>query len=161
MWGSSLQWLCLNERLKAVLEKYLVPQQGCGRVGHGSLEQAMYFKKIVSQAIARVKQSQGVEGAEAVEPMYVCFTDALKAYDRVWRGGLYMALFYYGVRGKLLEMVMLWLDRARAETVWNGTKGPEVKLEQGLRQGCAMSPLLYCIFLNVFVGKAPRLGGGG
>ena len=87
MWGSSLQWLCLNERLKAVLEKYLVPQQGCGRVGHGSLEQAMYFKKIVSQAIARVKQSQGVEGAEAVEPMYVCFTDALKAYDRVWRGG--------------------------------------------------------------------------
>ena len=74
---------------------------------------------------------------------------------------MYMALFYYGVRGKLLEMVMLWLDRARAETVWNGTKGPEVKLEQGLRQGCAMSPLLYCIFLNVFVGKAPRLGGGG
>ena len=148
--------MLMLERVKTILQGYLVPQQGCGRPGHGSMEQAMYFKNLITQTLAGLR-NQDTAATPVQEPMFVCFTDAMKAYDRVWRDGLYVAMFYYGVRGTLLKMIRMWLDRAKAETMWNGTKGPVVRVEQGLRQGCAMAPLMYCIFLNLFVDTAPGL----
>ena len=144
----AMVWL---ERMQKVADRYLVVQQGCGRRKHGATDQALYFKRLVKEAIKNVGDD-GVGGAK----VYACFTDAAKAYDRVWRDGLYLALFFYGIRGTMLKMVMLWLDRACAETVWNGTKGPVVRLRQGVRQGCPMSPLFYEMFLNVFVGIIPE-----
>ena len=129
----TMVWL---ERLQKVADRYLVAQQGCGRKHHGALDQALYFKMLVKEAISKVD-----DDGEAGAKVYACFTDAAKAYDRVWRDGLYMALFFYGIRGTMLHMIMLWLDNACAVTMWNGTQGPKVHLEQGVRQGCSMSPL--------------------
>ena len=55
------------------------------------------------------------------------------------------------MRGKLLKNVVRWLDRAAATTYWEGNTGPSVELQQGLRQGCVLSPILYCGFVNMQV----------
>ena len=60
-----------------------------------------------------------------------------------------------GVRGAMWHIIQEWLNNARACTTWNGVRGPTVKLEEGLRQGCVLSPILYCIFINCFVAKQP------
>ena len=56
-----------------------------------------------------------------------------KAYDQVWRDGLYLTLYSMGVRGAMWHIIQEWLNNARACTTWNGVRGPTVKLEEGLR----------------------------
>ena len=90
------------------------------------------------------------------EGMHAFFADAHKAYDQVCRDGLYLTLYTQGVRGKLWATVQAWLNGAVAVTEWNGVRGPQVALQQGLRQGCVLSPILYCAFINVFLAEAPR-----
>ena len=50
---------------------------------------------------------------------------------------------------------MAWQDSSTAFTTWNGVKGPKVELQQGLRQGCVLSPILYCAFINCFLLEKP------
>ena len=83
--------------------------------------------------------------------VYALFADVHKEYDQVWREGLYFILYAQGLRGPLWRMVRAWLDGAQAETEWNGVRGPVVCLEQGLRQGCVLSPILYCSFINALL----------
>ena len=92
----------------------------------------------------------GMEGA------YALFADqhAHKCYDQVWRNGLYYALFYQGVRGQLWDSARAWLNSSQAYTTWNGTLGPKVSLEQGVRQGFVLSPILEYAFGNCFLLKA-------
>jgi hypothetical protein len=92
---------------------------------------------------------------EGTKEFYAMFADLHKCYDQVWRDGLYFALYLQGVRGHMLEMIMAWLDGSEASTVWRGAKGPVVQQEQGLRQGCVLSPILFCAFANAFTLKAP------
>ena len=97
------------------------------------------------------------DGAGAQPGAYALFADVAKAYDQdlVWSDGLYLTLYSMGVRGAMWHIIQEWLNNARACTTWNGVGGPTVKLAKGLRQGCVLSPILYCIFINRFVAKQP------
>ena len=88
---------------------------------------------------------------------YASFADVAKAYDQVWRDGLYLTLYSMGVRGAMWHIIQEWLNNATctACTTWNGVRGPTVVLEEGLCQGCVLSPILYCIFNNWFLTKKP------
>ena len=54
-----------------------------------------------------------------------------------------------------MAMVKTWLEGSEAVTSWRGTRGPMVRQEQGLRQGCVLSPILFCAFANTFLLEAP------
>ena len=90
--------------------------------------------------------------------VYALFADVSKAYDQVWRSGLYSLLYVYGVRGKMWQIIQQWLDNATATTKWNGTLGPCVPLAEGLRQGCVLSPILYCVFISAMLSTKPSGG---
>ena len=128
----------LLPRLAKVLEPTLALVQGCGKKGSGAMEHLWSFHAVVREAIQE-------------KPVYTLFADVHKAYDQVWREGLYFALYAAGVRGRAWYCVQRWLDTATATPKWNGTVGHTVPLEQGLRQGCVLSPLLYCAFINMLV----------
>ena len=68
---------------------------------------------------------------------------------------MYLALYSTGVRGAMWHIIQEWLNNARAYPTWNGVRGPTVKLEEELRQGCVLSPILYCVCINCFISKQP------
>ena len=96
------------------------------------------------------------ENTDTGKHVHAFFADVHKAYDQVWREGLYYALYTMGVRGRLWRFVQQWLDAATATPKWNGTVGHTTTLQQGLRQGCVLSPLLYCAFINLLVMQQPE-----
>ena len=79
--------------------------------------------------------------------MSVCFVDLQKAYDSVDRELVWKVLTRSGVPTKLLAIIRNSQDamRTRVRTD-DGERSERLEVTQGLRQGCALSPLLFYVF---------------
>jgi hypothetical protein len=123
--------MCLT-RLVQIIMPNIMENQGGFRKGISSKEQLWAVTERMMDA-----NSNGQE-------LYACATDVHKAFDQVYRSGTVYLLYAYGVRGTLLTMVMKWIRNNVATPLWRGIKGERIVLnDNGLRQGCTLSPLLY------------------
>ena len=77
----------------------------------------------------------------------MCFVDLTKAYDSVHRTLLWAVLARFGVPPEMLAVIRHLHDgmRARIQTD-DGECSDWFCVEQGLRQGCVLAPLLFNIF---------------
>jgi len=88
--------------------------------------------------------------------LYVCYVDFQKAFDSVWRIGLWRVMKFLGYDEKLVTLL---------ESLYNGTMSA-VRVGGGLMewfatiigvmQGCILSPLLFNIMLEVVMALAHR-----
>ena len=53
---------------------------------------------------------------------YVCFIDIQKAYDRVWRDGLWDKLHEYGVKGKMWRMLRNMYENVESSVLVNDSQ---------------------------------------
>ena len=63
---------------------------------------------------------------------YAFFVDVQKAYDIVWRDGLWLKLWDMGVKGKM------WHKMYRSAVFLEGEKSAVFRLEQGVAQGLSI-----------------------
>ena len=88
-------------------------------------------------------------------PLYVCSIEYTKAYDSVDRTLLWRVLARFDVpQKKMISVIRHFHDSMRAcvrlnDRVCSGW----FAVEQGLRQGCVLAPLLFNIFFAVVVNK--------
>ena len=82
------------------------------------------------------------------ENCFLSFIDLRKAYDRVWREGLWENLEKLGFSGKILAMIKaLYVNTEQRVCLdWGNTKW--FKSELGLKQGCVLSPILFALYLK-------------
>ena len=82
------------------------------------------------------------------EKLYACFVDFRKAYDTVWRKGLFWKLLKSGVSVRFVKLIQDMYDKLQAcVSLPNGLSFP-FQSSVGLKQGCNLSPLLFNIFIN-------------
>ena len=86
--------------------------------------------------------------------VYVAFVDLEKAYDRVSREKLWVALKDYGVSGKLLGAVQSLYEDGWASVRVGGKESSRFRVKSGVRQGCPLSPWLFNIFIDRIVAEA-------
>ena len=80
--------------------------------------------------------------------LFMCFIDLQKAYDTVDRTLLWQVFTRIGVPPQMIAVIRQFYDRMRAYVrLDDGVCSDWFKVEQGLRQGCALSPLLFNILL--------------
>ena len=85
-------------------------------------------------------------------PLYVCFIDFTKAYNSVDRTLLWTVLARFDVPQNMISVIRQFHDGIRAclrldDRVCSGW----FAIEQGLRHGCVLAPLLFNIFLAAVI----------
>jgi len=136
-------------RLISVLRPHIGEDQAGGLPGDSAVD-ALWTLQASTAKYASQKSGNHAH-------MLLC--DVEKAFDGVWRDGLYFLLYSYGVRGKMLRMVMNWHSGARGIGLWYDVQTAAVPFTQGVRQGCVLGPLLYITFASALTNVAPPPNG--
>ena len=88
-------------------------------------------------------------------PLYVCFIDLTKAYDSVDRTLLWIVLARFGVPHIIISVIRQFHDGMRAcVRLDDRVCSRWFAVEQGLRQGCVLAPLLFNIFFAAVINLA-------
>ena len=140
----------LLPRLQNALSPHIAPEQGGFQKNSGCVGSLWTLSALVDCTIAHQRKSDPKKGAA-----YAIFCDTKEAFDSVWRDGLYFTLHAYGVRGKLLRLIVAWHVEATATGLSYQTESSPIKYSQGVRQGCILAPALYAAFLNPLMGDTP------
>ncbi len=80
--------------------------------------------------------------------VFTCFVDYKKAYDNVWRDGLYYKLLKYGIDPSMVKIIRNMYSNTQQGLKINGSVTNPFRSYRGVRQGCVLSPLLFNLFIN-------------
>jgi sorting nexin-29 len=82
------------------------------------------------------------------KPVYAVFIDFRKAYDCVDRDLLWKSLSSLGLHGHFLESLRQMYADVRIRVRANGQLGEDFSSDTGVKQGDALSPLLFGLFID-------------
>ena len=103
--------------------------------GRRTIDPAFIFDTLISKAKIDNKK------------LFVAFIDFRKAYDFVFREGLFVKLLRAGVSGNVFKVLYSMYDSVLS-VVRQGSDVSEMIVQLvGLRQGCILSPCLFSLFL--------------
>ena len=128
----------LNSRLTTFLEEneLLSENQTGFRENHSTLDHCFVLKSLLD--IFNYKKKK----------LYCAFIDYKKAFDSVWRKGLWSKLLREGINGKVLRVIINMYNNIKSCVFLNGQKSDLFTSCQGVRQGENLSPLLFSLYLN-------------
>ena len=116
--------------------KGLLPEEQCGFRPNRSTADMMFV-------VRRLQEVWRKAGAS----LFMCFIDLQKTYDTVDRTLLWQVLTRIGVPPPMTAVIRQLHDGMKAcVRPDNGVCSDLFEVEQGLRQGCVLSPLLFSIF---------------
>ena len=75
--------------------------------------------------------------------------DAEKTFDKIQQPFMIKSFQKMGIEGTYLNIIKTIYDKPTANNILNGEKLKAFPLRSGTRQGCALSPLLFNIVLEV------------
>ena len=128
----------LNARLVTFLDKnhLMCPEQIGFRQGARTADHIFVFKTIIDHYKYRKL------------PVFTCFIDLRKAFDSIWRVGMYFKLLQAGVSSKFVSIVKDLYNKTKNRVLMNGFLSNTFETNVGTRQGCNISPTLFNIYLN-------------
>jgi hypothetical protein len=135
-------------RITLHAEKGLTESQGGFRPRRSTVDQAL----LLHEALLRRHRAK--------IPTYLYFVDFRKAFDTVWHEGLWERLWDTGVKGKPWRIIRSLYSNVSAQVRVGGRLSRKVRMRQGVRQGCPLSPVLFNIFIDE-LSKRLRLAGYG
>ena len=78
--------------------------------------------------------------------LYCAFIDFQKAFDSVWRVGLWHKLINSNVTGKILTVIKNMYANIKSCVSFNNKSSDFFECKNGLRQGENLSPILFSLF---------------
>ena len=81
-------------------------------------------------------------------PVYSCFLDASKAYDRVNHWTLFKKLLKRSVSVIIVRILMFWYSKQEICIKWGSETSTCFTISNGVRQGGILSPTLFSIYMD-------------
>ena len=82
---------------------------------------------------------------------FLAFLDLSKAFDRVWREGLFDLLWKNGIQGKCWKLLRSLYSNVSNKVLFGDFESDRFDQEFGLIQGCVLSPTLFSVLMNDLV----------
>ena len=96
---------------------------------------------------------------------FFLFIDLRKAYDSVPRQAMWQALAKLGVPSSTIQLIQSFHQDMQATIKLDGTTTDPIAVENGLRQGCCMAPVLFnlyaCLFMECWRARIRNIDGVG
>lgn len=81
-------------------------------------------------------------------PVFICFLDIKKAYDRVNHFNLFTKLLDRGVPVYLVKLLSFWYRNQSLQVKWGLFLSRPFKVTNGIRQGSLLSPHLFNVYVD-------------
>ncbi|KAI4476751.1 hypothetical protein M0804_013368 [Polistes exclamans] len=129
----------MTERLSRWIKKHkkLKKSQAGLRKGRGSRDQIFMLNAIINN---RLKAKGG--------KLYLAFNDLKAAFDRVNREKMIVKLKEKGIECRMIEKIKEIYKETRAEVQTQGKIIESFRAEQGVRQDCALSVVLFDLYID-------------
>ena len=93
-------------------------------------------------------------------PVYCCFIDASKAFDRVCYPTLFLKLIDRGFPISIVKILKYWYENQTMSVSWNGCLSRSFHTTNGVRQGGILSPSLFGIYFDVLSSALSKIRTG-
>ena len=124
----------LQARLQDLAEEVL-PEAQCGfRKGRSCTDMIFTVRQIIEKSWEHKTKS------------FLSFIYLKKAYDSVPRDAMWLALRKLGVPEKTVQLIRSFHSGMEANICVESELLEEISLENGLRQGCCMAPVLFNLY---------------
>ena len=81
-------------------------------------------------------------------PVYTCFLDASKAFDRVNHWSLFKKLIHRGLPGYIIRILIVWYRTQSFCVRWGNATSSPFPVSNGVRQGSILSPSLFNVYMD-------------
>ena len=81
-------------------------------------------------------------------PVFMCFLDIKKAFDRVNHFKLFKELLDRGVPGNIVHLLFFWYRHQLFQVRWGQLLSQPFRVTNGIRQGGLLSPYLFNIYID-------------
>ena len=132
----------LNSKLRDCTEGRVLEEQGGFRAKRSCVGQVFTLRQVMEKAIERRRE------------LFVAFIDLEKAYDRVNRVKLWEALRQTQVGEGLVRAVQSLYMECEARVKVGEKQSEWFNVDQGVKQGCTLSPWLFNVLLDAIVKEA-------
>ncbi|MEW8542872.1 MAG: reverse transcriptase family protein, partial [Candidatus Thiodiazotropha sp.] len=128
----------LNARLTRFLDEFeiLSETQTGFRKDYSTLDNIFTLHSLIE--LLRVQKKK----------LFCCFIDFSRAFDTVWRVGLWRKLLVNNINGKILRVIKNMYDNIKSCVSINNQTSGYFSCNIGVRQGENLSPLLFSLYLN-------------
>lgn len=128
----------LNNRLTEWAENYgvYIEAQAGFRQHMSTVDNIFILNSLISHSLNSNKQ------------LFCSFIDFSKAFDYVIHDILWHKLLKFGVRGKILDIIVSMYRNVKSKVKFNNHLSDEFLCTTGVRQGECLSPFLFAIYVN-------------
>ena len=128
----------MNDRLTTYIENNnLIKCNQIGfRKGYRTADHVFVLKTLIDNYTSTNKR------------LYMCFIDFKKAYDTIWRDGLFYKLLKKGISKTFIKLLINMYSRNKSCVNLGEYVTKEFNTSTGLKQGCNLSPNLFNLFID-------------
>src|SRR6218665_484288 len=123
-------------RMRLAMDERLRQEQAGFRPGRSCCKQIFPPRQIIEET---VKQET---------PMLINFVDFKKAFDSVHGESLWKIMKSYEIPQRIIYIIQDFYDGSRCAVRHGGEKGERFQIIKGVRQGCALSPLIFALVVD-------------
>lgn len=131
----------IMHRLSDTIEPSLRKEQAGFRPGRSCVDHINTLRIIIEQSL------------EWRSPLYLLFIDFRRAFDSLNHNAIWKILTQRGVPPKILNIIKNMYTDANSNVLHNGSTSKPIKVRNGVKQGCVLSPLLFNLVLDWIMKK--------